>query len=183
MNVKLSRDQWINEAFTVLAEGGVDSIKIEGLAKRLRVTKGGFYWHFRNRDELLQNMLEQWRLRRIEIIHEQTRDEEHAADTLKYLIRLYTDNANPRGNAIELAVRGWARVDTQAALAVQSVDEERLKCVSSLFGKLKLSPEEAYARAYLFYAFVFGQSLLNDQSCSLDPKKIKQHCTRFLIED
>jgi hypothetical protein len=30
---------------------------------------------------------------------------------------------------------------------------------------------------------VFGQSLLNDRSCSLDPKKIKQHCTRFLIED
>lgn len=183
MNVKLSREQWINEAFSVLAEGGVDGIKIEGLAKRLRVTKGGFYWHFRNRDDLLQHMLEQWRTRRIEIIHEQTRDEEHAGDTLKYLIRLYTDNANPRGNAIELAVRDWARNDDRAAEVVAAVDKERLDCVSGLFAQLNLSPDEAYSRAYLFYSFIFGQSLLNDRGCRLEPKKIKQFCTRFLIEN
>ncbi|MFC6672256.1 TetR/AcrR family transcriptional regulator [Marinobacterium aestuariivivens] len=181
MNVKLSRDQWINEAFSVLAEAGVEGIKVEGLAKRLRVTKGGFYWHFRNRDDLLGQMLEQWCARRIEIIHEQTRDEEHAADTLKYLIRLYTDNTNPRGNAIELAVRDWARNDKRAATAVEAVDRERLECVSSLFAKLDLSRDEAYSRAYLFYSFIFGQSLLNDRSCRLEPKKIKQYCTRFLI--
>lgn len=182
MNVKLSREQWIHEAFSVLAEAGIEGIKIEGLAKRLRVTKGGFYWHFRNRDDLLLHMLERWRARRIEIIHEQTRDEDHAGDTLKYLIRLYTDNTNPRGNAIELALRDWARSDARAAEAVQAVDSERLDCVSSLFAQLDLPADEAYSRAYLFYSFIFGQSLLNDDGCRLEPKKIKQYCTRFLID-
>ncbi|WP_188860453.1 TetR/AcrR family transcriptional regulator [Marinobacterium nitratireducens] len=181
MNIKLSRHQWITEAFAVLAEAGVDGIKIEGLAKRLRVTKGGFYWHFRNREDLLLHMLEQWRVGRIETIHEQTRDEDHAADTLKYLIRLYTDSTNLRGNAIELAVRDWARSDSRAAEAVEAVDRERLDCVSSLFAQLDLSPDDAYSRAYLFYSFIFGQSLLNDDSCRLEPKKIKQFCTRFLV--
>jgi AcrR family transcriptional regulator len=36
------------------AEAGVGAVGVEPLARRLGVTKGSFYWHFANRDELIE---------------------------------------------------------------------------------------------------------------------------------
>jgi AcrR family transcriptional regulator len=55
----LSRQDWADAALWSLAEG-VDSLSVEPLARRLGVTKGSFYWHFRDRAELLQAALERW---------------------------------------------------------------------------------------------------------------------------
>jgi hypothetical protein len=67
---------------------------------------------------------------------------------------------NPEGMAIELAIRQWARSDEAAAEAVASVDAARLKNVGQLYRASGLAPEDAEAQAFLFYCFVFGQSLL-----------------------
>jgi len=69
--------------------------------------------------------------------------------------RIYTERANEQGNAIELAVRQWARGDQTAEAAVAAVDAARLKVVSSLF-RTGMSAQDADARAVLFYAFLFG---------------------------
>jgi hypothetical protein len=67
---------------------------------------------------------------------------------------------NTEGMAIELAIRQWARSDETAALAVSSVDAARLQAVGALYRATGLSPDEADAEAFLFYCFIFGQSLL-----------------------
>ncbi len=182
MNVKIKRDAWIAEAFSALAEGGVDSIKIEVLAKRLRVTKGGFYWHFKNRNELLEQLLKTWRERRIDTIREQTAIEQPAHNTLLGLLELYIDRANPRGTAIELAVRDWARSSALAAESVGAVDRERLTSVAQLFSQLDLDAEVAFSRAYLFYSYIFGQSLLNYSSESFELAQIRRLCAAQLLQ-
>lgn len=182
MNVKLKQDAWINEAFSALAEGGVDSIKIEVLAKRLQVTKGGFYWHFKNRGELLSHLLESWRAGRIRTIREQTAADRPADEILTYLLRLYTGHSNPRGSAIELAVRDWARNNEAAAAVVREVDKERLASVAKLFARLSLDTESAHARAYLFYSYIFGQSLLNYGGEPCSEEALQARCARLLIE-
>jgi hypothetical protein len=62
--------------------------------------------------------------------------------------------------AIELAIRQWARSDQAAATAVAKVDAARLKNVGQLYRATGLSAEQADAQAFLFYCFIFGQSLL-----------------------
>ncbi|WP_210395621.1 TetR/AcrR family transcriptional regulator [Motiliproteus sediminis] len=182
MNIKLLPEDWINEAFAMLAEGGVDSIKIEVLAKRLNVTKGGFYWHFKNRGDLLERMLEHWCQRRIETIRGQVARETDPVATLNYLLGLYTDQTNPRGNAIELAVRSWARQSEAAAATIAVVDRERLAAVAGLFRSLGCADAEAEARAYLFYSYCFGQSLLAvGHQDELD--QIRLLCGRLLVTD
>ncbi len=157
----LNRDSWLTAAFSALAEGGADQVRVEVLAKRLKVTKGSFYWHFRDRTALLEAMLESWRAGRIEAIKAQTRLDGWApADRLRDVLSLYVGTANPRGMAIELAMRDWARRDPRASETVAEVDRERLRCVSELFAGLGLSADDAFARAYLFYSFVFGEGLL-----------------------
>ena len=70
---QLDRDAWIKASLDVLAEKGLDGIRVEVLAKRLKVTKGSFYWHFKDRRDLFDAMLETWKTGRIKDIQKQTR--------------------------------------------------------------------------------------------------------------
>ncbi|SIO63320.1 transcriptional regulator, TetR family [Bradyrhizobium erythrophlei] len=152
---------WVAAGLAELARGGgVDNVRVEVLAERLGVTKGGFYRRFKDRRALLDAMLETWRDGRIAAIRRQSEEGgKTPADKIRFLGRIYTERANEQGNAIELAVRQWARGDQTAEAAVAAVDAARLKVVSSLF-RTGMSAQDADARAVLFYAFLFGQSMM-----------------------
>jgi AcrR family transcriptional regulator len=154
-------DAWIEAGFRELARSGVEGVRVEVLAKNLGVTKGGFYRRFKDRAALLEGMLQDWSAGRIAAIGQQTSLEGATArDRLRALIRLYSERMNTEGMAVELAIRQWARSDEKAALAVAGVDAARLKNVGQLYRATGLAPEEAEAEAFLFYCFIFGQSLL-----------------------
>jgi AcrR family transcriptional regulator len=154
-------DSWIEAGFKELARSGIEGVRVEVLAKNLGVTKGGFYRRFRDRAALLASMLQDWSAGRIAAIEQQTSlDGASARDRLRALIRLYSERMNTEGMAVELAIRQWARSDEVAAAAVASVDAARLNNVGQLYRATGLEPEQADAQAFLFYCFIFGQSLL-----------------------
>jgi AcrR family transcriptional regulator len=154
-------DAWIKAGFEEIARTGVEGVRVEVLAKNLGVTKGGFYRRFRDRATLLDGMLQSWSEGRIAAIERHTSlDGATARDRLAALIALYSERTNTEGMAVELAIRQWARSDEAAAAAVASVDAARLKNVGQLYRATGLPPEQADAQAFLFYCFIFGQSLL-----------------------
>lgn len=154
-------EAWIAAGFNELARTGVEGVRVEVLAKNLGVTKGGFYRRFRDRAALLEAMLASWSSGRIAAIEKHASlDGATARERLRALIELYSGRMNTEGMSIELAIRQWARSDAPAANAVASVDAARLKNVGQLYRATGLAPEEADAQAFLFYCFVFGQSLL-----------------------
>ncbi|OKO72979.1 TetR family transcriptional regulator [Bradyrhizobium sp. NAS80.1] len=154
-------DVWVEAGFAELARTGVEGVRVEVLAKNLGVTKGGFYRRFADRAALLDAMLERWRVGRTAAIAQQTSlDGQDPRERLKAVIQLYSERLNPEGMAIELAIRQWARSDENAAAAAASVDAARLKHVAELYRATGLTAEEADAQAFLFYCFIFGQSLL-----------------------
>jgi AcrR family transcriptional regulator len=154
-------EAWIKAGFAELARSGVEGVRVELLAKNLGVTKGGFYRRFKDRPALLSAMLEDWSAGRIAIIEQHASlDGATARERLKAIIQLYSERTNTEGMAIELAIRQWARTDEAAAEAVASVDTARLKNVAELYRATGLAGDEADAKAFLFYCFIFGQSLL-----------------------
>jgi AcrR family transcriptional regulator len=154
-------ENWIEAGFAEIARSGVEGVRVEVLAKNLGVTKGGFYRRFRDRAALLDGMLRSWSAGRIAAIEQQASlDGATARDRLKSLIRLYSERMNTEGMAIELAIRQWARSDEAAAEAVARVDAARLKNVGQLYRATGLAADQADAQAFLFYCFIFGQSLL-----------------------
>jgi len=153
--------RWLAAAQDALAEGGIGLVRVELLARRLKVTKGSFYWHFQDRPALLGALLADWRDGRIAAIREQAGDDaEPPALRLDRLLDLYLGGSNPKGLRIELAMRDWARRDPLAAKAAAAVDAARLEAVGGLFRGLGLEPRAARARAHLLYAFLFGRSLI-----------------------
>jgi len=161
---RLDAAAWVAAAFDALADGGIDAMRVEPLAKALGITKGSFYWHFADRRALLDAMLEAWMQGRVAAIRQQAPLRGAPAAVLRQVADLYTRNANARGLAIELAIRALARTDDGAAKAVRGVDRERLQQVGDLFAALGWPRGEAQARAVLFYSYLFGQSLLDPQA-------------------
>ncbi len=161
MEVDDGTARWIEAGLDELAEGGIDGVRVEAVAERLGVTKGGFYRRFKDRRALLNAILDTWRRGRIAAIDQQIElGGASASERLMSLVKLYSERVNAQGMAIELAIRQWARSDAAAAAAVAQVDAERLERVGALYTAMGLTAAEAQARAVLFYAFIFGQSLL-----------------------
>lgn len=175
---RLDAEAWIAAAFDALAEGGIDAVRVEPLAKALDITKGSFYWHFADRRALLDAMLAAWSDGRIAAIREQAAASGAPDAVLSDLADLYTRRANVRGLGIELAIRSLARTDEAAAKAVRSVDRERLRHVGELFAALGWPGSQAQARAILFYSYLFGQSLLDAQ---VVPAAARDKAIRALI--
>lgn len=158
---QLDRHAWIAGAIEVLADEGVSGLRVEVLAKRLKVTKGSFYWHFQDRRDLLMAVLGEWKEGRIRDILKQTRAQSgRELEQIYHVIDVYSTSRNRRGVVIELAVRDWARRDPEAAAIVAEVDDVRLRCSRDLFLACGLSAEEASSRSMLLYAYVFGVSLM-----------------------
>jgi AcrR family transcriptional regulator len=157
----LDRKAWIQAATDALAEEGLTGLRVEVLAKRCGVTKGSFYWHFRDRQELLDEVLNLWKDGRIRDVSKQAKGEPgKPLEQIVRVIDVYSSSRNRRGIQIELAVRDWARRDAKAASVVEEVDQWRLKSAKDLFVASGMTPQEAASRSLLLYAYSFGLSLM-----------------------
>lgn len=163
-NTPLDAAAWIDAAFDALAEGGIDAVRVDPLAKRLHVTRGSFYWHFKDRAALHAAMLKEWRERAsYTVFNRVERSVESAEDRLKRIFALPKSNArSERAAHIELAIRMWAQRDREAAKAVRHIDHTRLRYFTDLYRSHGFSDDDAKGRAYLFYASLLAQSMLAD---------------------
>ncbi|MBS1230867.1 MAG: transcriptional regulator, TetR family [Proteobacteria bacterium] len=151
----LDRHEWIEGAIDALADEGVAGMRVESLAKRFGVTKGSFYWHFRDRQDLVDAVLQAWKAGRI------GGSDAPAAQAREQLLQIIdVDGSDRKDVAIELAVRDWARRDAQAGAVVEAVDRYRLESASRLFVACGLGDKEAKSRSVLLYAYLLGLSLM-----------------------
>jgi AcrR family transcriptional regulator len=154
-NVKTERAAWIDAGLDALAEAGPDAVTVEGLARRLGVTKGGFYGHFANRQALLAAMLDTWERDAtravVDRVHAEHLDPGPSAARAAQLTW-----AEGRLSGVDLAVRDWARRDPDAAARLRRVDTYRLDYLRTQMRALCPDPREAEARSLLAYAAAIG---------------------------
>lgn len=156
---RLSREPWVDAALAQLAAGGDDAVKVEPLARRLRVTKGSFYWHFRDRRDLLAEVLRRWE--RLETSAIKDAVEARGGGAVERLRRLFDVAFERRIMELEVAVRRWAARDRRARVVVTRVDERRLAYLRELYVAAGLAPEEAEARGFVAYSMFFGEFFLH----------------------
>jgi AcrR family transcriptional regulator len=151
--VSLSREAWIEAAFAVLLERGVDAVRVQPLARALKVTRGSFYWHFSDLNDLLRALLDKWfDLSTSAVI---TGIESKGGAASARLLRLLETCASDDGR-IELAMRNWARTDDLARKALQRVDEARTDYLRKLMLEMGLTQDVAKAMASIAYLAWLG---------------------------
>ena len=133
--VQTPRDAWVDAALEALAAGGPEAVRVEALAKKLGVSKGGFYWHFKDRGALLEQMLDSWEQTMVEDVIE--RVESEPADPRTKLRRLF-DLAPSANFRVELALRDWSRRNRDVARRLRRVDRRRTEWLHSLFAQFAL---------------------------------------------
>lgn len=158
----LDRDAWLNAAADVVANDGFAQLKILALAKTLGVTRGSFYWHFKDHAEFVDAFLEKWCIDRInEGISYRHGDD---GDALARLYRALELSVRPEGDMkslrIELAVRDLARRHALAARLVTKLDKVRWKQAFELFHAILQDEEKAWSAALMFNMFVAGGKLI-----------------------
>jgi AcrR family transcriptional regulator len=152
--VRTPRGAWVRAALQALAAGGPDAVRVEALAVDLGVSKGGFYWHFADRQALLAEMLDTWEKAGTEDII--ARVESQPADPRAKLQRLFELTSSPEGLAVELAVRDWSRRDGDVAERLRRVDNRRIGYIRSLFGPFCADDNDVEVRSMVAYTLVIG---------------------------
>jgi AcrR family transcriptional regulator len=139
------RSTWIEAGLRALAAGGPDAVRIESLAKTLGVTRGGFYWHFTDRRELLDEVIE--------------RVEGQGGDPEARLLRLL-GLTSPGVVAVDLAVRDWARHEQAVAGRLRRIDNRRMDYLRSLFAAFCPDADEVETRCLLYYSLLIGNHFI-----------------------
>nr|WP_280219296.1 TetR/AcrR family transcriptional regulator [Nocardia neocaledoniensis] len=153
------RARWIEEGLQVLAADGVDAVRVEVLAKRIGVTKGGFYGYFADRDALLLALLDTWESEAVDQVLAQVEHFDQDPKTKARLAGLLTFSSN-RLLPIDLAIRAWARRDEAVAERLRRVDNRRMALLRETIGEFCDDPDEVEARSLLAFCAVIGGHFL-----------------------
>jgi AcrR family transcriptional regulator len=153
------RDRWIEEGLQALAAGGPDAVRVEGLAKKLGVTKGGFYGYFADRDALLEAMLDAWERESTDEVIDRVEREGGDPRTKIQRAGVLTFSSD-RLLPIDLAIRDWARRDEAVAERLRRVDNRRMALLREMIGTFCSDADEVEARSLLAFCVAIGEHFL-----------------------
>lgn len=146
---------WVRAGLSMLAREGIDAVRVEPLAEVLGVTKGSFYWHFKDRTALHGAMLTAWSdTATDDIIRAVEAENLLPRRRLSRLIELTTSNA--RAARLETAIRSWAQTDPAVGTVLARTDSERLAYVAELLRGTGMESSTASMRAKILYLFLIG---------------------------
>ncbi len=163
-NKRVSKDQWLAKALDTLESSNVESVKIERLAKALGISRSGFYWHFKNRQDLLEQLLEYW-IREYTGIISDNPDVKNL-DPKKRLLTVMDIIWDKNLTKYELAINAWAKVDPLAREVVKKVVNIRLGFLRSIFAELGFDGDELEMRTRLFVCYHSWEDTMFDDVSS-----------------
>lgn len=149
---RLTEQDWLDHGLKTLARSGFTSLKAATLAQELRVTRGSFYWHFKDIAAYKTRLLKHWQARTTDAIIRELDTQNAKAERLPDLmVRSYA--ARP---GLDRAVRVWAKNDDQARAHLKMVDTLRIGYIQKLLMSEGLGEATACLRARFLYAASLG---------------------------
>lgn len=156
-------DLWLDAAYGLLVEGGVEAVKVMPLAERLGLSRTSFYWHFPDREALLTGLVARWQAKNTGNLV--ARCEAAAATITEALLNLFDcwyDDAL-FDSRLEFAMRTWSLTDASVAAAMSAADAERVAAITALFCRFGYSDTEADTRARTLYLTQVGYIALRSE--------------------
>lgn len=152
----LERQDWIEAASRVFAAEGVEKVLIVPLAESLGVTRGSFYWHFRSRQDLLDELVALWRQKNTRaLVEAATGKVRDFPERFMRIMRCWIDPSlyDP---GLDLAMRDWARRDPRVRAEVEAADEARIAAFARAYEEKGEPPRMAFIRARTVYCMQVG---------------------------
>jgi len=151
-------------------------VRIEPLAQRLGVTRGGFYGHFKNRHEFIDELLDTWERRSTDDVLARVESEGGDARARVRLAGILTFSEDLL--SVDLAVRDWARRDESVATRLRRVDDRRMDYLRAQIGTLVPDADEIEARTLLAFTLAIGNHFVSRRSRSEVVERALEHILR-----
>jgi len=152
----LTRADWISGAWKMLGEKGVEGVRVEPLARRLGVTKGSFYWHFKGRQELIEALVDYWFSLWDHEISNDRLSQSNPVDRIWVLFENVIGRLS-RGQTVSL--RMLSHSDEDIARRIEERDRQRLAFLIDQLQELGFSPQEARVRGQVYQVLMTGEFL------------------------
>jgi len=165
---RLRREDWILAAWEMLGSGNMNEVKIKILASKLGVTRGSFYWHFRNRQELIDALVDRWFaiLGLREVIEADVALVEDPKEQLWAVFKRVILNIDA-GQSV--ALRLYSRKDQKLKRRIEDEDRLRLGHYSDRYKLMGFSEDRAIELGRIYQAVVVSEYLRNG-ALSLDQR-------------
>ncbi|WP_319825952.1 TetR/AcrR family transcriptional regulator [Thalassovita sp.] len=183
-----SRDVWLEAARKALIASGVDSVKVQPLASALSIARTSFYWFFKDRNALLEALLDEWETKNTgAFVDACAAYAETISEAILNLIVVFHDDSvfEPQ---LDFAIRGWAHQSDAVATRVNLADETRLGAIRAMFARFGFEPSEADVRARTVYLTQIGyisMQVQEDQATRMArvAAYVKTFCGQFPTEN
>ncbi|MEM7745610.1 MAG: TetR/AcrR family transcriptional regulator [Pseudomonadota bacterium] len=155
-NIKVTREDWLAVAMEVLIVDGVEQVKILSLSERLGVSRSSFYWYFKSRQDLLDQLLASWEAKNTGgIVTQCAKPSATITQAVCNLFRCFVHDGlfDPK---LDFAVREWARRSGTVRAVVDRSDDQRIDAIQAMFVRHSYSEEEATVRARILYYMQIG---------------------------
>lgn len=150
------RDQWIMAARAKLIAGGVGQVRIEALAREMGITPGSFYWHFKDKADLLAALREDWeRSNSAPLFAAVAAAPREPAAMLDALMEAWISEAG-YDPAYDAAMRDWARISPEVEAAVHREDDRRIALIARIYDVAGFTGDDAMVRARIAYYHQVG---------------------------
>jgi AcrR family transcriptional regulator len=161
--IPLGREAWLKAARYALIHEGIGGVEIGKLARKLRATRGGFYWFFSSHKQLLDNLLADWEQTNTAAFESivPARGADGIAE-FQALCGMWVDESDydPQWDA---AIREWARISPRVAKIVRRTDDARIEIIQGMFHDMGYEEPEAFIRARITYFHQVGYYALGVQ--------------------
>lgn len=158
---KGSQDVWLDAAFELLLESGVDSVRILPLAKRLKLSRTSFYWFFKDREALLEALIARWREKNTLGLVQQT--EAYAENIVEAMLNVFDCWLNPQlfDSPLEFAMRSWALQSAAVVSEIEAADAARIEALTRMFERYGYDLLAANVRGRTIYLTQIGYISMN----------------------
>jgi AcrR family transcriptional regulator len=173
-------DLWLDAAYAMLVDGGVEAVKVMPLADRLGLSRTSFYWHFADREALLAGLVDRWRAKNTGNLVAQC--QAPAATIAEAMLNLIDCWVEPDlfDSRLEFALRTWALTDRGVEAAMSEADATRLVAITDLFRRFGYSETEADTRARTLYLTQVGYiALRSSESFEVRMARIPAYVLTF----
>ena len=148
---RVSKQDWLEKGLEVLERDGASGVHVVGMARELGVAKSGFYWHFKDRDDLLRQMLDYWAHESTEVVTDNP-ELLRAAPEERLRLTMHMTLEHDLGG-LDTSMRAWAERDPEVARVVRKVYEMRSEFIGGAFAELGFAGEDLEMRTRLFVVY------------------------------
>jgi AcrR family transcriptional regulator len=159
MDDKLNRQRWLTAGLQALAEAGPEALRIMPIAEQLQVTKGSFYWHFKNLGDYQTAVLDEWERH---YTGEAIACLDHDRIEPREKLRTWIVGAAYADLRLERAVRSWALHNPAVGKVRQRVDAERIGFLVKLLCGVGWPPDTARTLGQWAYCAWLGYATLDE---------------------